>query len=268
MAIPLPIWPQIYLYPPLAVLALWAGLTAALVALNRRGPTPGRVALLCALPLLLLAHAELYAVRDDLGVLAGYRAFVAGTLIWAWHELAFYSGVLTGPWRAPCPPHARGLFRFGYALRTHLHHELAVLVELALLVWLLHDARNLVGPLVFVLSWAMQHSAKLNVLLGVRSLDVALFPPHLRYLGSFWARRAPSAFFLPAVSVASLLAVMLWFAAHAHRFEATGPRLALLAALVSLGALEHWLLVLPARRPVPLPQRADDPGVADPGRMG
>lgn len=248
MATPLPAWPQVYLYPPLAVIVLWVGLTAAIGALNRGGPHRGRLALLAALPLLALAHHELWAIRDDLSIWAGYRGFAAGTLIWAWHELAFYCGVITGPWRAPCPSGARGFFRFAYALRTHLHHELAVAVELAVMIWLLHDARNLVGPVVFMLSWALQHSAKLNVLLGVRSLDVELFPPHLRYLGSFWARRPPSAFFLPSVSVAALLAIMLWAAAHAHRFEAAGPRLALVASLLSLGALEHLLLVLPMRR--------------------
>lgn len=245
---PLPAWPQVYLYPPLAVVVLWVGLTACIGALNRRGPRLGRAALVAALPLLLLAHHELWAIRDDLGLWAAYRGFVAGTIIWAWHELAFYSGVLTGPWRAPCPSGARGFFRFAYAVRTHLHHELAVLAELAVMVWLLHDARNLVGPVVFMLSWALQHSAKLNVLLGVPSLEIDLFPPHLRYLGSFWARRPPSAFFLPASSVATLLAIMLWSAAHAERHDPAGVRLALVAALMTLGALEHWLLVLPLRR--------------------
>lgn len=254
----LPVWTQLYLYPPLAALALWAGLTGVVVLLNRRGPQPGRLALLLCLPLLALAHHELWVLRDDLSVGAGYRAFVAGTFLWAWHELAFYSGVFTGPWRSPCPPGARGLFRFGYALRTHLHHELAVLVELVGLWWLLRDASNLMGPVVFMLSWALQHSAKLNVLLGVRSLNVELFPPHLRYLGSFWTRRAPSAFFLPSVSVITMLAIMLWLAAHAHRFEPTGVRLALVAALLSFGALEHWLLVLPQRRAVAAMISTDD----------
>jgi putative photosynthetic complex assembly protein 2 len=241
-------WPQVYLYPPLAVVVLWVGLTAGVAALNRGGPRAGRVALLAALPLLALAHHELWAIRHDASLLAGYRGFAAGTLIWAWHELAFYSGVITGPWRAACPQGARGFFRFAYALRTHLHHELAVLAELAAMAWLLHDAQNLVGVIVFVLSWALQHSAKLNVLLGVRFLDVELFPPHLRYLGSFWARRAPSAFFLPSVSIATLLAIMLWSAAHAHSAEPIGVHLALLASLLTLGALEHWLLVFPLRR--------------------
>lgn len=240
-------WPQTFLYPPLAVVGLWVGLTACVAALNRRGARAGRIALVAALPLVALAHHELWAVRHDLSVPGGYRAFAAGTLIWAWHELAFYSGVITGPWRAPCPSGARGFFRFGYALGTHLHHELAVLVELAVMAWLLHGASNLLGPVIFVLSWALQHSAKLNVLLGVRTLDVELFPQHLRYLGSFWARRAPSAFFLPSVSVATLLAIMLWSAANLHRQEPDGPRLAFVAALLTMGALEHWLLVAPRR---------------------
>ncbi len=246
-------WPDIYLYPLLAAVALWAGLTALVAALNRRSPWPGRVALLASLPLLALAHHELWATAGDGSVAGAYRAFLAGTAIWAWHELAFYCGVLTGPWREPCPPQARGAGRVGYALGTHLYHELAVIAELGLMLWLLAGQTNAIGPLVFILSWAQQHSAKLNVLLGVPALNVELFPPHLRYLGSFWRRRAPSAFFVPSVSVATLLAIMLWLAAHAHRFEPAGVRLALLAALVSLGALEHWLLALPGRATAPAP---------------
>jgi len=244
----LPWWPHIYLYPLLTALILWAGLTALVALLNRQDPRPGRIALLVALPLLLLAHHELWVTRADGSIQAAYRAFLAGSLIWAWHELAFYSGALTGPWRQACPPDARGLRRFGYALRTHLFHEVAVVGELLLLLWILRDGHHMVGLLVFLLSWAMQQSAKLNVFFGVPSLNIELFPQHLRYLGSYWRRRAVSGFFIPSVSVITLLATMLWTAAHAHRFDPAGVRLALLATLVSLGALEHWLLAL-SRRP-------------------
>lgn len=254
-----PTWPEIYLYPALSALALWLGLTVLVMGLNRRGPWPGRIALVASLPLLALAHHELWATGGDASAAGAYRAFVAGTLIWAWHELAFYCGVLAGPWRAPCPPRARGHVRFGYALGTHLVHELAVVVELGLMLWLLRGQTNAIGPLVFVLSWALQHSAKLNVFLGVPALNVELFPPHLRFLGSYWRRRAPSWFFIPSVSVVTLLALMLWLAAHAHRFEPAGVRLALLAALVTLGALEHWLLALPARITVGAHGRASQP---------
>ncbi len=241
-----PAWAQTHLYPPLVVVALWVALTAGVMWLNRRGPRATRLCLLLSLPLLGMAHWQLGLTRHDLGALGAYRAFVAGMVIWAWHEMAFYSGLVSGPWRRPCPPHARGVVRFGYALGTHLYHELACVVELALMLRLLGDATNWVGPLVFCLSWALQHSAKLNVLLGVPALQVELFPPHLRYLGSFWARRPASSFFLPSVSVSTLLAGLLWLTAGSLAPTPVAVRLALLASVVTLGALEHWLLLLPA----------------------
>ncbi|MFV9506011.1 MAG: putative photosynthetic complex assembly protein PuhE [Oscillochloridaceae bacterium umkhey_bin13] len=243
----LPEWPQIYLFPILTALSLWAGLTALVGLLNRRSPKPGRLALLFSVPLLILAHHELHATAADLSLSGAYRAFLAGTLIWAWHEMAFYSGILTGPWQKPCPPQASGFGRFGYALGTHVYHELAVLAELLLMLILLSGGPNMLGLLIFVLSWAMQHSAKLNVLLGIPSLNVALFPSHLRYLGSYWRPGPTSWFFTPSVSVFTLLALMLWLAAQAHSGDVFGVQLALLASLVSLGALEHWLLALPQR---------------------
>jgi putative photosynthetic complex assembly protein 2 len=244
-----PVWAQTYLYPPLVVVGLWVALTAGVLGLNRRGPRAARLALLLGLPLLGLAHWQLGAVRHDLSALGAYRAFIAGMIIWAWHELAFYSGLISGPWRSPCPPHARGVVRFGYALGTHLYHELACVAELALMLYILGDATNWVGLLVFCLSWALQHSAKLNVLLGVPMLQVELFPPHLRHLGSYWARRPASSFFLPSVSISTLLAALLWLSAGSLSPAPVAVRLALLASVVTLGAIEHWLLVLPARAP-------------------
>ncbi|NNJ09232.1 DUF3623 family protein [Chloroflexales bacterium ZM16-3] len=242
-----PAWAQTYLYPPLMVVAIWVSLTAGVLVLNRRGPQAARLALLLSLPLLGLAHWQIGLTRHDLSALGAYRAFAAGMLIWAWHEMAFYSGLISGPWRQACPPHAHGVVRFGYALGTHLYHELACIAELALMLHVLGDATNWVGMLVFCLSWALQHSAKLNVLLGVPTLQVDLFPPHLRYLGSFWARRPASGFFLPSVSVSTLLAGLLWLTAGSLAPAPVAVRLALLASVVTLGALEHWLLLLPAR---------------------
>lgn len=252
MLFPLPTWLTIYVLPPLFTLSFWVALTVGVMALNRRGIRAARLGLAATLPLLALAHHVLWSTRHDLSAAGAYGAFAAGLLIWAWHELAFYSGVLSGPWRAACPPHARGFRRFQYALGTHLYHELACIVELICFVVLLHDAANMLGPLAFGLSWALQHSAKLNVLLGVRSLDPSLFPPHMRYLGSYWRRRAGNGFFLPSLSVATLLAIMLWLAVGVHATEPAGVRIALIATLISLGAIEHVLLILPPLR-VPAP---------------
>jgi putative photosynthetic complex assembly protein 2 len=243
----LPAWVQTYLYPPLVVVVIWVAITAGVLGLNRRGLWATRLAMLLSLPLLAIAHWQLWDARHDLSVLGAYRSFVAGLLVWSWHELAFYSGLISGPWRRPCPSHARGVVRFGYALGTHLYHELACIVELGLMLHILGDATNWVGMMVFCLSWALQHSAKLNVLLGVPWLQIDLFPPHLRFLGSYWARRPPSSFFLPSVSVSTLLAGLLWLSAGSLMPEPVAVRLALIASIVTLGALEHWLLLLPAR---------------------
>ncbi len=241
-------WDQLVLYPLLATLGLWGGLTIGLLWANRCGPKVGRV-LLGILGLgLLLAHQQLWEVRNDLSIWGCYRAFAAGMLIWAWHELAFYSGVLTGPWRVACPPNVRGWQRFSYALATHLYHELAVGVEVLALWWIHRDATNVFGPLTFVLLWALLHSAKLNVLLGVRSLTVDWLPAHLRYLGSFWRRRPRSFFFLPSTLAISLLALGTWNWAYEAAPHSSAVGLALLAAIATLGALEHWALVLPNQR--------------------
>jgi putative photosynthetic complex assembly protein 2 len=214
--------------------------------LNRRGAGPARWSLLFTIPVLLLAHHQLWAVRYSTDVTSIYVAFVAGMLIWTWHELAFYSGLITGPWREPCPLHAKGWDRFCYALGTHLYHEVAVAVEAALLWWLFHDAVNVIGALTFVLLWALQHSAKLNVLLGVRSLDVAALPKHLRYLGSFWTQRALNVFFIPAMTVMIIVTIGLWVQVGLHVPHDHAIALTLLATLLTLGVLEHGLLVVPA----------------------
>ncbi|NJK80625.1 MAG: DUF3623 family protein [Chloroflexaceae bacterium] len=269
MNLPLTLWAQLYLYPLIAVFCLWGGLTVGLLWLNRRGARPAQLVLLLTIPLLIIAHHQMYAVRHDLSIIGAYQGVVAGMLIWTWHELAFYSGVLTGPWRAPCPPAATGWRRFGYALSTHLYHEAAVIVEFCLLGWIALDAGNVAGPWTFALLWALQHSAKLNVLLGARSLHVDALPVHLRYLGSFWTQRPSNPFFLPAVMTASVLALILWIAASLFAIDEPGRAvgLALLATLTTLGILEHWLLVLPMGNLQPANVKVVPPAKPDISRL-
>lgn len=245
MSLPPSLWAQLYLYPLLVTLVLWGGLTLGLLWLNQRGPRAGRLVLLLLLPVLGLAHWQLWTGRNDLSAWGCYSAFLMGMFIWTWHELAFYCGVLTGPWRDPCPMHSTGWRRFGYAIGTHLYHEAAVVVELGLLWWLHQDSVNLVGPLTFWLLWLLQHSAKFNVFLGVRTLQVSLFPQHLRYLGSFWYQRTHNPFFPASVCTGSLLALVFWLRAGEFAPQSSAIGMALLASVLTLGVLEHWLLMWP-----------------------
>jgi putative photosynthetic complex assembly protein 2 len=238
---------QLYIAPVFLLLLVWGGLTSGMLALNRRGPRAGRLALLFALVPLALAHHLLWQSRHDNGLLASYTSVAAGLVIWAWHELAFYSGVLSGPWRRSLPAGEFGWRRFGLALGTHLYHEIAVLAELALLAWVLRDATNSYGFYVFFLSWALQHSAKFSILLGVRWLQIDLFPPHLRYLGSFWRRSSGNGLFPFMLIGWTWVALNLWAAAGQAGIQSGGIGLSLLAALVSFGTLEHLVLAWPRR---------------------
>jgi putative photosynthetic complex assembly protein 2 len=238
---------ELYLIPTMVLLLVWGGLTAGLLALNRRGQVWGRLALVLGLIPLSIAHHLLWQSRHDSEVWGSYSSVAAGLFIWAWHELAFYSGVLSGPWRRGLPSGEFGWRRFGLALGTHLYHELAVLAELALLAWMLRDATNGYGFYVVFLSWALQHSAKLSIFLGVRHLNVDLFPPHLRYLGSFWRPQVGNGLFPFIIVGWAWVALNLWAAAGQAGVQAGGIALTLLAALVSFGTLEHLVLVWPRR---------------------
>lgn len=237
--------------------------------LNRRGPKTGRRVLLLVAPLLALAHWQLWNGRNDLSVWGCYSSFLIGMLIWAWHELAFYSGVLTGPWRDSCPRHSSGWRRFGYALGTHLYHEIAVVIELALLWWLHRDAANLLGPVTFWVLWVLQQSAKCNVFLGVPTLQVNLFPHHLRYLGSYWRQRPHNPFFHTSVFTGSFLALAFWSRAGELAPDSSAIGMTLLASVLTLGVLEHWLLMLPASfSPQPVPPKHRQPRVESSGAEG
>lgn len=240
-------WAQLYLYPLIVTLALWGGLTLGLLWLNRLGVWASRIALALLLGMVLAAHYQLWAVRDDLSIDGVYRAFIAAILIWAWHELAFYSGVLAGPWRSACPPDSYGWTRLGYALATHFYHELAIGLEIVILAVVHHGASNVFGPLTFVMLWGLLHSAKINVLLGVRSLPLDWLPGHLRFLGTFWTPRRSNPFFLPSTLSITLIALMLWFWSASLPPYGFTVGVTLLAVLATLGALEHWLLALPPR---------------------
>lgn len=206
-------WFDIYLFPLLTTLVFWGVLTLILLWMNARCRFWQRLSLFFMTVALIPIHYLLWVGRDDSSMSGHYWAFGAGMLIWTWHELAFYSGVLTGPWRQPCPPGVNDWQRFWYAFNTHLYHEIAVILELLVLWWLHQECINITGMLAFVLMWSLQQSAKLNVFLGIPHLNVTLLPEHLRYLGSFWHQRPLNPFFWPSLLVIILLAGTLWLLA-------------------------------------------------------
>jgi putative photosynthetic complex assembly protein 2 len=188
----------------------------------------------------------LHHTRMDVSATGAYCAFTCALLVWAWQELAFLLGVVTGPHRQVCPPLARGWQRTRLAIATVLHHEIALLL-LAIAVWCMTEGgANRTGWWTFVALWVMRQSAKLNLFLGVRNLSEAFLPEHLKYLHSYFRRRPMNVLWPVSFTACTVAAVGVWQAAAV--LPEGAPQvcgLALLGSLLALGALEHLMLVLP-----------------------
>jgi putative photosynthetic complex assembly protein 2 len=237
---------SLYLLPVAYVLFLWWFSTGLIVYLNRlpRWTHPWTMA--GSTVLLGLALVGLVATRDDTRVTGAYLGFTCTLVVWAWQEVAFLLGYVTGPRRLPCPPGAVGWRRAGWALQTLLHHELALLLLGAAVLALSWGGDNPTAVFTFAILWVMRQSAKLNVFLGVRNLGEDFLPAHLKYLHTYFRRAPMNPLFPLSVLASSWLAVLVWQAATAHGvtpFDASALTFA--ATLLTLAVLEHWFMVLP-----------------------
>jgi putative photosynthetic complex assembly protein 2 len=232
--------------PILYALFIWWFSTGVIVYLDGLPRRTFRITLPAATAVLVLALWGAAASADDVSRAGAWCGFTVGLLAWAWIELAFLTGWITGPWKRPCPADAAGLRRVGYAVAAILWHELAIIVMAVLLAFVTLDRGNDTAFWTFAILWAMRSSAKLNVFLGVRNLAEEFLPAHLKYLESFFARRPMNLLFPVSVTAGTVAAVLLFaqgFAPGASPFVATST--ALLGTLLALAVLEHWFLVLP-----------------------
>ena len=235
------------LIPGLIALFAWwfsTGLVLVLDGLPRR---TFRWSMLGAAAVFVLSLAGLWYASGLSTTAAAYGGFVSGLLAWGFLEMSFLTGMLTGPRKHACPPDCRGWQHFRHGVEAILYHEIAIIAAAMLVLAVTWDAANQIGTWTFMILWIMRQSAKLNLFLGVRNLSEDFLPQHLRYLASFFRRRAMNPLF--PVSVTGATVATAWLAQRAvqatSEFEATG--FALLAALMGLALLEHWLLVLPIR---------------------
>ncbi len=235
-----------HLLPAVFAMLLWWGGTGAIIVLDGLRRETFRWTLLGATLLLILGLAGLALSATSLGAAAAYVAFTCAILVWAWIEVTFLMGMLTGPRRAPCPPGARGWRRFRAAVAAILWHEFAILAGAALILLLTAGAPNQIGLWTFLMLAGMRLSAKLNIFLGVRNLGEALLPDHLRYIETYFARRPMNVLFPFSVVAGVVLCVALVRVAAAPGADAgTTAGFTLLASLAAFGVLEHAFMVLP-----------------------
>ncbi len=233
------------LLPAAFTVFAWWFSTGAILWLDGLPKRTFRVSLAAATALAALALWALAATSSDTSLSAAYVAFLAGLMVWAWQEMTFLMGVITGPRPGPATPGAAPLRRFGEATAAILHHELAILagaIVIAVLTW---GGENLVGLWTYLLLWVMRLSAKFNLFLGVPNPGEELLPDHLAYLKTHFRRRPMNLLFPLSVTAGTIGTVLLLDAAIAAGSEAEAAALTFLAAMLALAVLEHWFLVLP-----------------------
>jgi putative photosynthetic complex assembly protein 2 len=233
-------------FPFLFTIFVWWFSTGFILWLDRLSPKCFKWIMVVNTAILIAAFWGLNVSSQSSTVADAYCAFCCALLIWAWQEIAFLLGYVTGSRRTACPDGAKGWARARYAFEALNHHELALLllfIGVAACSW---NADNLTGFWTFVILWLMRQSAKLNIFLGVLNLNENFLPKHLKYLQSYFRRRSMN-YLMPISIVASCLFVVpLWSGVLTEgtaSFEMASN--GILATLLTLAIVEHLFLVIP-----------------------
>lgn len=174
-----------------------------------------------------------------------YVSFLSVLLVWGWIELAFLSGVITGPERRPCPADLKGWARFVRAWHTLSHHELLLLTGLLITTVATSGAEHTFGFWTYLVLFVARISAKLNLFFGVPRINTEFVPKPLQHLKSYFRQRNITPAFVAGVTFLSFATAC--FAERLMSADAGAQTVgyALLLALSALATLEHWLMVIP-----------------------
>jgi putative photosynthetic complex assembly protein 2 len=226
-----------------ALMSWWLG-TGAILWLVRLRASSFRWSLLAATLVLILGLVGSgYSMRSA-GSDSAYLAFASVILMWSWHELAFLTGWLTGPRRVALQVGAQGSQRLVQSVQAVAYHEVALLLNFAVL-WIMQSGQpNHVALCTFALLWCMRLSAKLNLFLGVPQTGAQYLPVHLSYLASYFKRGPVTRFFFGTLAASALtLAWLIWEVRTGAVTATTGW--VLLATLLGLAIVEHVLMAFP-----------------------
>ena len=219
---------------------LWVVKTA-----DRKGLGAGLRATLWGLPMLGLGLWGFWATLGDLSPAGACLAFLSALCIWGWIELAFLTGVITGPNTYPLPEHTPEWERFIRAWGTLAYHEMLLAGTLIVLVLIGEGAANIFGIWTFAVLFFARLSAKLNLYLGVPRINTGFLPSALSHLASYFRIRALNWLF-PVSVTALTFATACWLERiYAATTDGQLIGFSLLAAITALALLEHWVMVLP-----------------------
>lgn len=200
---------------------------------------------LFGLPLLVIGVMAAAVSLPDLSAKGIYLAFLAALALWGWIELAFLSGVITGPNTKPCPPYATDTDRFWCAVGTIAWHELTLIATLVALGVASYHAANPFAFGTFALLFVARIFAKLNLFFGVPRINTQFLPRPLAHLPSHFRMGRITAFFPISVSALTVLSALLLERVINTDHSGMAVGYVLLTCLCLLALLEHWFMVLP-----------------------
>jgi putative photosynthetic complex assembly protein 2 len=234
-----------YLIALATVTLAWWLSTGIVLLLNHRSAQTQRAAMLLLTAAAATALLALPGSSHDLSAGGALIGFLSGLCIWAWLEMSYLMGFITGPRDEPCPAGATARQRFWLGLQTSLYHEALVLGAMVSTTALTWSGGNRVAAATCVTLGLMRWSAKLNLFLGVRNYNQDWLPRHLSYLDSYTRRARMNPLFPLSVLAGSAMAVHLLLSALVAENAFLRASDLLISALLSLAVLEHWFLVLP-----------------------
>lgn len=195
--------------------------------------------------LFVTSLAGLAVSSREASAAGAYCVFTCAILLWGAVEISLLAGWITGPRPQPCPRDCTTVDRVWFALQATAYHEFALIATAGLAFAVTAGAPNQLGWWTFAAMLVLRQSAKINLFLGVRTLNDELLPAQVDFLRSYFARKPINALFPLSVTLATAAAAWLAVAAVDGRSDFESLCYSLLAALVALGALEHWFMVLP-----------------------
>jgi putative photosynthetic complex assembly protein 2 len=173
-----------------------------------------------------------------------YIGFISTIVLWGWHELAFLTGWISGTRKQALDSELSLWHRFVQSVQVIWHHELALFINLMLLVALQVGHENHTAICTFALLWLMRLSSKLNLFFGVPQVGEQYLPRHLHYMGSYFKKREVGLFFYFTMSISVLTWLGLVWQAHEGKIAITSHWV-LLASLLGLAIVEHVLMMVP-----------------------
>jgi putative photosynthetic complex assembly protein 2 len=235
----------LWISPLIFTIFVWWFSTGLILKLNGLPKRFFRAIFVVSIAVLLLAFWGLEISSQQATLAGAYCSFTCAIMIWGWQELAFLLGYITGSRRSDCPAGLSGMRRAWYAFQTINYHELTLL-SLGIVIFLMNlDAVNQTGLWTYVILWGMRQSTKINIFLGVLNFNEAFLPQHLKYLITYFKRRAMN-FLMPfSILLSVIFLVPIWsrVTSDSSAYEMTSS--ALLGTLIALGLLEHLFLIMP-----------------------